>query len=207
MILKSLMKAGLIAATLTTPFTVSAQENVLRVMRGAASSNIAVSVNRAVVMESDRPFAEVSVANPGIADVAALSDRNLYVLGKVPGRTTLTLLGPNGDLITNVDVRVSPDIAEFKERLREVLPKERIEVRTANDGILLSGTVTGARKVERAVALANRYAPDRVTASLKKAATSLTRLTEIQRRLPRPRVRPTALIVSDLLLAALLFSS
>lgn len=163
MIIKSLIRAGLIAATLTTPITVSAQENVLRVMRGAASSNINVSVNRAVVMESDRSFAEVSVANPGIADVAALSDRNLYVLGKVPGRTTLTLLGPDGNLITNVDVRVAPDIAEFKERLREILPKERIEVRTANDGIVLSGRVSGSRKVERAVALANRYAPDRVT--------------------------------------------
>ena len=138
-------------------------QNVLNVMRGAASNNISVAVNRAVVMESDRVFAEVSVANPSIADVAALSDRNLYVLGKVPGRTTLTLLGPNGGLITNVDIRVSPDIAEFKERLKEILPRENIQIRNAANGIVLSGTVTSSSTLSSALELAEIYAPGRVT--------------------------------------------
>ncbi len=162
--LSTLLRAGAVGIALALPATqpVSAQ-NVLNVMRGAASNSISVAVNRAVVMESDRIFAEVSVANPGIADVAALSDRNLYVLGKVPGRTTLTLLGPDGGLITNVDIRVAPDIAEFKERLREILPRERIEVRTANDGIVLSGQVSNGQKLARALELAERYAPERVT--------------------------------------------
>jgi pilus assembly protein CpaC len=162
--IKNLIKAGALGvAVLTATAPQTFAQNVLNVMRGAASNSISVSVNRAVVMESDRVFAEVSVANPGIADVAALSDRNLYVLGKVPGRTTLTLLGPNGGLITNVDIRVSPDVAEFKERLKEILPRERIEVRTANDGIVLSGQVSGAQQLARAVELAERYAPERVT--------------------------------------------
>ncbi len=58
---------------------------------------------------------------------------------------------------------VTPDLAEFKERLREILPREPIEVRTANDGVILSGRVSGARKVARALELAERYAPGRVT--------------------------------------------
>ena len=162
--LSTLIRAGMLGVVAFAPMAApTSAQNVLNVMRGAASSNISVAVNRAVVMESDRVFSEVSVANPGIADVAALSDRNLYVLGKVPGRTTLTLLGPNGELITNVDIRVAPDIAEFKERLREILPREAIEVRTANDGIVLSGQVTGGQKLSRALELAERYAPDRVT--------------------------------------------
>ena len=162
--LSSLIRAGALGVAVLSATTVVANaQNVLSVMRGAASDNINVAVNRAIVLESDRVFAEVSVANPGIADVAALSDRNLYVLGKIPGRTTLTLLGPNGGLITNVDIRVAPDIAEFKERLKEIMPRERIEVRTANDGIVLSGSVTSAPRLARAIELAERYAPDRVT--------------------------------------------
>jgi len=162
--LSTLLRAGLVGIALAVPASQPASaQNVLNVMRGAASNSISVAVNRAVVMESDRIFAEVSVANPGIADVAALSDRNLYVLGKVPGRTTLTLLGPDGGLITNVDIRVAPDIAEFKERLREILPREKVEVRTANDGIVLSGQVSSAQKLSRALELAERYAPERVT--------------------------------------------
>jgi pilus assembly protein CpaC len=116
-----------------------------------------------VVVESNEPFVELSIANPGIADISSLTDRTIYVLGKEPGRTTLTLLGPEGRLIANVEVRVTPDIAEFKERLTQILPGEPIEVRTANDGIVLSGTVGSIAALDRALELAERYAPERVS--------------------------------------------
>jgi pilus assembly protein CpaC len=135
----------------------------LQVMRGSPSSALNVPMNRAVVVESDVPFTELSIANPTIADISSLSDRTIYVLGKEPGRTTLTLLGGDGRLITNVEVHVTPDIAEFKERLEQILPGENIEVRTANDGIVLSGTVSSIARLDRALQLANRYAPDRVS--------------------------------------------
>jgi len=139
------------------------QAETLRVITGTASSPLAVPMNRAVVVESDTPFTEVSIANPGIADISSLSDRTIYLLGKEPGRTTLTILGADGQLITNVEVHVTPDIAEFKERLQQILPGEPIEVRTANDGIVLSGTVSSIARLDRALELAQRYAPDRVS--------------------------------------------
>ncbi len=158
------LKAALVGLTLAIvapPHMVSAQS--LRVMTGGVSSALNVPMNRAVVVEADQPFAEISIANPGIADISTLSDRTIYVLGKTPGRTTLTLLGADGRLITNVEVRVTPDIAEFKERLRQILPSEPVEVRTANDGIVLSGIVSSAAALDRAMELAQRYAPDRVS--------------------------------------------
>jgi pilus assembly protein CpaC len=159
------LKAVLTGLTLsmTTAVPVMAQEDALRVLRGAASSALEVPMNRAVVVESDVPFTELTIANPGIADISTLSDRTIYVLGKEPGRTTLTLLGADGRLITNVEVHVSPDMAEFKERLMQILPGENIEVRTANDGIVLSGTVSSTARLDRALDLAQRYAPDRVS--------------------------------------------
>lgn len=137
--------------------------DTLQVLRGAPSSALNVPMNRAVVIESDVPFTEVSIANPTIADISTLSDRTIYVLGKEPGRTSLTLIGADGRLLTNVEVHVTPDIAEFKERLEQILPGENIEVRTANDGIVLSGTVSSTARLDRALELANRYAPDRVS--------------------------------------------
>ncbi|MEL6782071.1 MAG: type II and III secretion system protein family protein, partial [Pseudomonadota bacterium] len=61
------------------------------------------------------------------------------------------------------NVRVSADISEFKERLRQILPGEKIEVRTANDGIVLSGVVSSSQKLQRALDLAERYAEGRVS--------------------------------------------
>lgn len=159
-----LLKASLLGFVLSAPLVTDASaQSVLRELRGATSNNITVSTNRAIVMEADRPFAELSVANPAIADIATLGERTIYVLGKAPGRTTLTILGPEGELISNVEVVVTPDLIEFKERLRDILPNEHIEVTPAGAGIILSGRVSGARRVSRALELAERYAPGQVT--------------------------------------------
>ena len=162
------LKAALVGLTLSavplaiaTPTSVSA--DTLRVVKKGTNAALHVPMNRAVVVESDIPFAELSIANPGIADISSLSDRTIYVLGKSPGLTTLTLLDASGQLITNVDVRVAADVSEFKERLRQILPGEKIEVRTANDGIVLSGIVSSTQRLQRALDLAERYAPERVS--------------------------------------------
>jgi len=145
------------------PFVSEALAESIQVVRKGTERELSVPMNRAIVVESDTPFAELSIANPQIADFSTLSDRTIYILGKTPGITTLTLLDATGRLITNVNVAVSPDISEFKERLRQILPGERIEVRSANDGIVLSGSVSSVPKMDRALDLAQRYAPERVS--------------------------------------------
>lgn len=159
-----LFKAALIGLTMVCgPMATSATAETLQVIRKGTARDLSITMNQAIVVESDVPFAELSIANPAIADFSTLSDRTIYVLGKSPGRTTLTLLDAAGRLITNVDVHVSSDISEFKERLRQILPGEKIEVRSANDGIVLSGTVSSTVRMDRALELATRYAPDRVS--------------------------------------------
>jgi pilus assembly protein CpaC len=159
----SILRAVTLGLAVTLMPAIPAAADVLRIMNGTPASALSVPMNRAVVVESDQPFAELSIANPGIADISTLSDRAIYVLGKTPGRTTLTILSPDAQLIANIEVHVTPDIAEFKERLGQILPGENIEVRTANDGIVLSGVVSSSAKLDRALDLANRYAPDRVS--------------------------------------------
>jgi pilus assembly protein CpaC len=157
------MRACLIGSALALTSAAPVVAQALRVVEGQTSAALSVPMNRAVVVESDLLFAEISVANPAIADIATLSERSIYVLGRMPGRTTMTLLGADGSLIANIEVQVVPDVAELRERLREILRNEPIEVRTANDGIVLSGTVSSGRVVERAMELAERYTPGRVS--------------------------------------------
>ncbi|SEK88545.1 pilus assembly protein CpaC [Roseivivax marinus] len=154
--------AGVVLAAAPMAADIASAQN-LRVVQGSIGRALSVPMNRAVVVESETPFAELSIANPAIADISSLSDRTIYVLGKAPGTTTLTILDENGRLISNVDVRVAADVTEFKERLGQILPGEDIEVRTANDGIVLSGTVSSIQKLDRALELAQRYAPERVS--------------------------------------------
>jgi pilus assembly protein CpaC len=161
--LRSLLAAGMLGVMLGSSMLTLVNAQTLTVMRGSVNEPLNVPMNRAVVVESDTPFSELSIANPGIADISTLSDKTIYVLGKAPGRTTMTLLAPDGKLISNIEVHVTPDIEEFKERLQQILPGEKIEVRTANDGIVMSGTVSSTAKLDRALDLASRYAPDHVS--------------------------------------------
>src|SRR6056297_1605796 len=163
MTVKTLIKAGLLGLAVSIAGGTFSTAQTLRVQGGTIQLALQVPMNRAVVVESGTPFAELTIANPGIADISTLSERTIYVLGKAPGRTTLTLLAADGSLITNVEVQVTADVGELKERLRQVLPSEHIEVRPANDGIVLSGTVSSPQAIDRALDLANRYAPDRVS--------------------------------------------
>jgi pilus assembly protein CpaC len=135
----------------------------LAVDPGTAAAPIEVAVSRAVVVRSDRPFSELSIANPEIADISTLSDRSIYVLGRAPGRTSLTLFDTEGGLISNVEVQVTPDLTEFKERLGQILPGEPIDVRSAGAGLVLSGTVSSTARLDRALELARLYAGEQVS--------------------------------------------
>lgn len=161
--LQSLIAAGALGVALATTAWTPISAQTITVMKGSVNEPLTVPMNRAVVVESDTAFSELSIANPGIADISTLSEKTIYVLGKAPGRTTMTLVSPDGKLISNIEVHVTPDVEEFKERLTQILPGEKIEVRTANDGIVLSGQVSSTAKLDRALDLANRYAPDHIS--------------------------------------------
>ena len=92
----------LIGATVLSVFAlvasapVQAQQStsqLLRVSGGDLGGVVSVVVGRSIVLDSAQPFTEVSVSNPAVADVAALSDTTLFVLGRGAGRTSLTVIG------------------------------------------------------------------------------------------------------------------
>ena len=58
----------------------------VRVLNADSASTLRVPMNRAVVVETEQPFAELSIANPGIADISTLSDRSIYDLAINTGR-------------------------------------------------------------------------------------------------------------------------
>ena len=111
-----------------------------------------------------------------------------YILGKDPGRTTLILIREDASIISTIDVRVAPDVTELKRRLSDVLPDETIEVLPANDGLVLSGTVSGPEAVERALELATHYAKGRVSNLLN---------VEVQEQAPEPVPEPVAVVLEE----------
>lgn len=123
---------------------------------------LVVPLNKSQVLKVEKPFAQVLVGNPEIADILPLTDRSVYVLGKKMGSTSLTVYDRAKNLIAVVDLVVGPDVLGLKRQLYELMPAEQIGVRVSNDTLVLTGNVSAGPAAERAVQLANTYAPDKV---------------------------------------------
>ena len=121
-----------------------------------------IPINKSDVIRVDRPFVEVAVGNPEVADVQILGERAIYVFARQFGSTSVTLSGENGTVIAVVEVNVTHDLGRLRRLLDSVMPDQRIAVRAAHDGIVLSGTVSSATVAANAVLLAERFAPDAV---------------------------------------------
>jgi hypothetical protein len=160
---KNMAATSLIVVTALTILGTTVWGDIISVIQKSKEQTIGVPIDRAVVIESAVPFAELSIANPAIADFSTLSDRTVYILGKLAGTTTLTLIDKKGNLISNVQIKVTTDLNELRKRLKEILPNEKIKVRSANDGIVLHGKVSTVEASDKAVLLANRYAPNLVS--------------------------------------------
>lgn len=126
-------------------------------MEGRAGS-VAVAINKGQVLEFPRPVRVVSVGNPEIADIVVMGSRQLYVLGKSTGTTNVVLWDRSENVEGVLNVTITHDLETLKSNLHALLPGEGIEVRSAQEGIVLSGEVSSAERLETAMRLADRYA-------------------------------------------------
>jgi pilus assembly protein CpaC len=135
---KNMASTALIVATTFTVLGTTVWGDIVSVIQKSEEQTIGVPIDRAFIIESAVPFAELSMANPAVADFSILSDKTVYILGKLAGTTTLTLIDKKGNWISNVQIKVSTDFKELRKRLREILPNEKIELHSANDGAIKS---------------------------------------------------------------------
>lgn len=127
---------------------------------GSEAEPVTINVGRSAILESSEPVKRVSVAEPGIADVVVISPRQVYVTGKTPGITSLTLWGSSDNVYRIFDLEVVPDANRLKERLHKMLPREKnVEVTASHDYLTLAGTVTNAAIQSQILELATAYAP------------------------------------------------
>jgi pilus assembly protein CpaC len=117
---------------------------------------IRLRVGRSKVLRMPFPIQRVSVADPEIADIVLISNREIYINGNSAGVTNVSLWGKQR--FSSARVTVEPDISILKEKLFKVLPREKIAVEAAGDTVVLSGEVSGPTAQETALSLAVPYA-------------------------------------------------
>lgn len=131
---------------------------------------INATIGKSTLLRLPAPASRISVGNPGVADVILLSPTEIYLLGKSVGSTNIMVWNKNGQA-TVVDVTVGMDSGALQGKLQQLLPGEKnIKVNTAADSIVLTGVVSDAVKVDRAMAIAEAYAGKKVVNMLQVSA-------------------------------------
>ncbi|MFL6733286.1 MAG: type II and III secretion system protein family protein [Sphingomicrobium sp.] len=126
------------------------------------AGELMVPVNKSQVLRVDRPYTKALIGNPEIADVLPLTNQSVYLLGKKAGTTSLSLYDGRNMLIAVVDVVVGPDVIGLRRQLADIMPASQIGARISNDSIVLEGIVPNGPMADRAVQLAETYAPGKV---------------------------------------------
>ncbi|RAK58984.1 type II and III secretion system protein family protein [Phenylobacterium hankyongense] len=127
---------------------------------------IYVPRDKSLSFRLDTPATKIVVAQPDTAQVVATTNRSFYVRGKEIGSTNLLVYGPGGRLQEVIDIRVGYDARSLEQDLNTAIPGEDIRVRTVGEGLLLVGEVSNTGVINRAKALADKFAPDAVTSAL-----------------------------------------
>ncbi|MDX5433642.1 MAG: type II and III secretion system protein family protein [Halomonas sp.] len=157
---KGWVLAGVMALALGWASGGQAQESTRSIampVEGRAVS-VAVELNKAQVLQFPRAVRVVSVGNPDIADLVVMGSRQLYVLGKSTGTTNVVLWDQSENVQGTLNVTVTHDLEALKSHLHVLLPDENIQVRSAQDSIVLSGEVSSAERLDTALRLATRFA-------------------------------------------------
>jgi pilus assembly protein CpaC len=125
---------------------------------GPPVRHIVVTVNKSRTLKFERPFANTQIGAPDIADLLPLTDTTLYVLGKKPGTTNISVFDPNKQLVSVVDLEITPDTSLMRSKIQSSTGSRGITVSSANGQIVLSGEATDAVAAARALDVAKGMA-------------------------------------------------
>jgi pilus assembly protein CpaC len=165
---RALALVGALLLACATPAAAQprAPDGVVRPVVADASGyggQLALPIGGSRILRFSQPIGKVMIGDPKVADVIPLSDRTVYVLGKAPGASSLTVLGAAGGRpIATMDLRVGFDLDGLRRALHEIMPTEALEISPQGEGLVISGVASSSAAAARAQSLAEQFAPQKV---------------------------------------------
>jgi pilus assembly protein CpaC len=137
------------AATESRIIRVSAQP-------GGIPQKLALSLNKAAILELDRDARDVVIANPEIADAVVRTPRRIFILSLSVGQTNAIFLDGQGRHIATVEIAVSADVDDLNAYLRREVPYSDVGADGIGSSVVLSGQVASLSEASIAGSVATR---------------------------------------------------
>lgn len=146
---------ALAVGVIALPRTAAAQLTAASAQTVVPASERVVVVARGQTALLVQPVAlqRLSIGDPEVAEIFAVSPQEILVNGKKLGTTSLMLWDASGAhrLYT---VEVTPDVRALEQTLRSLFPNERFTVLASGNSVVLSGTITSAAAAKRMLEVA-----------------------------------------------------
>ena len=142
-------RALLVLAALVAGATSARAQRVI----SAPDDAIVVIKGQGALVVQPMALQRLSIADPEIAEVFAISPREVMINGKELGSTSLLLWDASGGrrLYT---VNVMPDTASLRQTVRQLYPNEPVSILTNGATVIATGTVSSAQVGQRIVQIA-----------------------------------------------------
>ncbi|WP_070155274.1 type II and III secretion system protein family protein [Sphingobium phenoxybenzoativorans] len=139
--------------------------NALQAAPGSASTDNALelSVGDSRVINLSTSMSDVIVGNPNVADVHVRSQKQLYIIAKTPGETTVFATAPNGKILYSGKIRVGNNLTNIDQMLKMAMPEADIQTATMNGMVLLTGTIKAPEDAAEAERLVQAFVGKEVT--------------------------------------------
>ena len=126
-----------------------------------AYRTLELTIGKSITLKSSGTIDRVSIADPNVADFVSVTPAEIYVTGKAPGKTNLTIWEGGRDKISAIyDLTVVHDVSRLKQKLNSLLPNERdIRVMAFDDSLTLAGRISSSSNLSQALAIAEGFAP------------------------------------------------
>lgn len=135
-----------------TTFTLNAQE---------VKNSLSLYVDQTKIIRLSEKVSEVFIANPEIADVHLSQSKNVYVIGKKAGTTSLIVSNAEGKVLLEKAIRVQLDYDQLRSLLKENLKDEKITLHQTAVGLILQGTVSSIEALDTALKITKSFASEK----------------------------------------------
>jgi pilus assembly protein CpaC len=124
---------------------------------GGASQQIALGLNKSMIVELPREVREVMVPNPDKIDAILQTSTRAYLIGKAVGEANVLFLDKNGRQVASLDITIARDLSGLSVLLTRLLPGSKITVETVGERTVLTGNVTNPMDAPRACEIVTSY--------------------------------------------------
>ncbi len=156
----STIKTGFAATALAAALTTTALVAIPTAAYAQSAKDakvVTLSIGRGQQVNLGSTISDVVVANPSVADVEVKSGRQIYILAKGAGETSVVATDAAGRTVYSATVRVGMNLDSIDQMLGVAMPDANIQVTTMNGVIMLTGTVKQPEEAAEAVELVSAF--------------------------------------------------